>query len=1230
MTDHVFRGAARRALLASTALIALPAVAQAQVAPTGVENIAHGNPLLAISGLETIGQGERPVFADNIAQGVTLGALANLDEKVAQNRALPLSALQQENQPNIVIRQPGTSTTSLDTGTSVNGVGNMTIAYADGLGICTGTLINPRTVIFAAHCVNENGAGTGAQDPWQYGSAGGGIPIAFGFQANNLPAVRDWYLATTSTGAVNPNQFKTNTANFLYNVNQVVYNADSLKLGLAQNFIQADIAIATLDTPAANVPTWALLFSALPAPATISDTTGTGYHVTITGYGRSGTATTTTGDTVGIDYRRRIAENTIGILGSFNDRDTFLFGSTSNLPQNLYQLDMDDPRRGTATKSPYDFNLFKDNALPNEGTTAGGDSGGPLILDRAFAKQVVIGVLSGGSRFYGAQPFGSYGTESFYQPLYLFWDYIVANNPYRYAQTKAGDGLWTDASRWVTALDPNYQVIVNGQLANGVPTTTGAGIAGDANKFGKVCFETATVSDCQDIKTGIEYINGQPVAGTGNVASVSAEAIAARDAAIAESATTAAAPATASATGGGRGAGMSVEDIGQDGRTDASLLVGGENVAQAGDAIAAVTPTPAATPANGLPGATNFVPNNVDPNRVAKTAARYYDVSLTAAGTTTLNTAVTIDRFTVAGSTAKLAVTSGGSLTSLMGVTQVTGVVDNNGVINSRGDYMNLGGMITGTGRINAPFLTNVSGMIAPGTTGTIGTLTVGGNLVLASASTLLIDVGPNGTSDSVAVVRNGTTDGLANIGGRVGFAAVAGHTIRYNDVYTILTAAGGISGTFQAPAAISAILSPQFIYSTNAVQARIIAGTYASVVANTPIQTAFAGLLDRNRAANYGNLSGLYGILDIQNAATIQSTLEGLAPRTTPLKYGMGTVATENMSRFYRQHLAGIDASQPLSGTLTMTGQPLQFASLMASDLPTSQATASDTTSTTVREGVLPENVAVFIAGGYIDGDSRSLRDALPFGGRDNFDGFYVASGIEAKAGDNGVIGFGLSYTKLDGTTGGVAQTARGELYQGTLFVKAQSLTGQVLDAQVSGGVFQARTNRNVSIAGNASNLRSRDNALAISAEVGAAQMFDVGGFQIGPRIAGRINRIDFTPTLETGGNGALRFDRYQLASYQGRAGLQIAGGQVLKPFASAYFVHDFKDQPGVFTANFIGGTAPAGFRLSSQDQNWGEIAAGLSYSGERFELSLSADTTIERNDVRNQAYRGAVKFKF
>ncbi len=1187
----------RLGLLATTAVFALPGIAAAQDRPSGAENIAQSDGSYAIG-------------------NVPLLTLADLENKAQAGTAITREQI--ENQPQIVVRAPGTSTTSLDTA-NVNGVGNMVIDQQNGfLGVCTGTLINPRTVLFAAHCVNESAAGT-AKDPWSYGAAGGGTPISFGFAQDNGRNAALWYSPTVG-GRANPDLYKTSVSRFLYNVNQVVYNPDSLKLGLGLNFIQGDVAIATLDTPAANVPTWAILLSALPAPTTISDTAGTGYHVTLTGYGASGTAGTVTGDAIGVDFRRRVAENYIGLLGSFDDRDAFLFGSTDNLPQNLYQLDIDDPRRGTAAASPYDFNLFKDNALPNEGTTAGGDSGGPLILDRTFAKQVVIGVLSGGSRFFNATPFGAYGTQSFYQPLYLFWDYIAANNPYRYAQTKAGDGLWTDASHWVTALDPNYQIVQNGQLVNGVPTTTGAGIAGDANKFGQICDQEPTfgVDVCLDVKTGVYYVDGQPLSAntSASTATLTNDAVSTP---VADN--------------------KVAENVAQNGNVGVTKIDGAENVAQAGtDAVAqAVTATPSPTLANGLPGATNFIPNNIDPDRTTQRSARYYDVTLSASGTTTLASAVTIDKFTVAGSTAKLAVTSAGSLRSLMSISQVTGVVQNDGLISTSGDYFMLAGMLTGSGRINSPFFTSVSGMIAPGTTGTIGTLTFGGNGVLASGTSLLIDLGANGTSDKLAFVAttfasNGTTptNGIVNVGGRVGFAPVSGATIRSGDVYTIVTAQGGVTGAFSAASAFSAILSPTFVYSTNAVQVRIDAGLYANVVANTPIQSAYAGLLDRNRT-NYAALSDVYGVLDLQNASTIRSTLESWAPRTETLKTALGITATDNMSRFYRDHLAQLDARGGLGGTLAMIGKPVQLASLMASDMPGGQETMSDTAGTTIQEGVLPEDMSAYLAGGYIDGRSRSMPTATPFGGHDTFDGYFIAGGIEKQAGDNGVVGFSFSYTNTDGTTRGQAQAAKGELYQGTVYGKLQIESGLTLDTQFSAGAFVARTDRTVGLVGTPYRLRSTDNALTVVSEVGLGQTFDMSALKVAPRVSLRAAHIGFGKSIESGDGPALFIDRDSFDSLQGRAGLSLSGGAKLRPYASANYVHDFQSTPGVFGANFVGGIGPnALFALAGQDKNWGELSAGLTLAGDRIDLSIGADTTVARSDVSNQSYKGSIKFRF
>lgn len=150
MITTSIRGVARCALLATTALVALPGIAAAQDAPTGMINSAHGG------------------------GSASAGSIQD---------------------PSIVIAQPGTTTTDLDTG--VTGVGQMVIDQGNGfVGLCTGTLINPRAVIFAAHCVNENPAGNGFQDPWGYGAKQGGIPISFGFAANNIPALRAWLFAT--------------------------------------------------------------------------------------------------------------------------------------------------------------------------------------------------------------------------------------------------------------------------------------------------------------------------------------------------------------------------------------------------------------------------------------------------------------------------------------------------------------------------------------------------------------------------------------------------------------------------------------------------------------------------------------------------------------------------------------------------------------------------------------------------------------------------------------------------------------------------------------------------------------------------------------------------------------------------------------------------------------------------------------------------------------------------
>lgn len=1131
-----------------------------------------------------------------------------------------------------VVPNDGSSPTDIIDSEDVNGVGIM--YRADGF-VCTGTLVNPRTVIFAAHCVND------LTTP-DYGTVNGGVPVAFAFQNDARPGLINWL----------SNGFQTNTALSVYNVNNIAYNPDSLDPP-ALSFLYGDVAIATLDTPASDVPTWTMLFSALPAPASISDTTGTGYHVTVTGYGRSGSGTT--GSSYGIDFRRKVAENFLGMLGSLDDIDSFLFGSAGGYTQNLYQLDFDD----LEGENIFDFNVFKDDALPNEGITAGGDSGGPLILDQAFGEKTVIGVLSGGSRYFFGQEFSSYGGSSFYQPLYLFWDWIAANNPYRYATAKEGDGKWSDPSHWVTALDPNYRVIdSNGALVNGIPTTPGAGAFGEdsAQKFGQLCYQPnyEAVDVCYDVGTGDTYVDGVLVTDAGEPA---------------------AATTGGSTVANSRGRVEIAERSASS--NSATLLPGADNQAQEGDSEAPVLP--AASLANGLPGASGFVPNNIDPVASENIVGRYYDVTLASAGTTTLDIDATVDRFTIAGTGAKLNVTSAGSLTSLMDISHLAGAVNIDGAVTTRGDYMMLTGLLSGSGTLSTPYFTNVMGTIAPGGVGTIGTLNIEGNALLLSGSTLQIDLGANGVSDVLAVhateyveddsagegeggtgegsggegggndqataaaaqaTEGGAADaaatlavgdplnGIAALGGKVVFGAATGTRLRYGNSYAFLTAEGGVEGAFDTPVNLSAVLKPVLSYGANSVSVKIEAGLYADVV-NTasPVQRGFAQLLDQNRSL-YSKFSTLYGEADLLSVAGVQATFESMAPRTETLKTSMAEVLTDNMARFYRDRLSKVDGGA-MGGTLTMVGQPIQLAAASLSGMNLGMDLGAGGSETTTHENALPEDVSMFLAGGYLDGSSAPMRTALPMG-RDQFDGWYAALGVEKTVGDNAVIGLGLSYSEMDGKAR-TSDTGTAKLYQGTVY-GVWNLGSVALDGIVSAGALDLRTVRGFSVGATAYTLVGRDQSLALSGELGISTKLGGDALSITPRASMRGAYISWSNVAESGGDAGLMIDRKSANSLQGRVGATIKsemGG--IKPFLTVNYAHEFEKQPAFFTANLVGGTGPnVPFALGVTDKDWGEVGGGLTFTTGSVDISLSADTTLWRKDIKYQSYRASAKFRF
>jgi subtilase-type serine protease len=1043
--------------------------------------------------------------------------------------------------------------------TGVNGVGQMFVRgnpNTTGLSLCTGTLINPRTVIFAAHCVNTRPTGAYGPNGSPFGLHAGGTPIAFGFAADNLPGVRQWLGLASVAGGTDANpalRHATNEQRALYNVEQVWYDPRSLATG----FLEADVAIATLDTPAFQVPTWTLLFSPL--------TEGT--HSTIIGYGTNGTHSSAQGtgcpapfnacSPIGsIDFRRRAAENMLDVLGSLADRSNYLFGSASALQQSLYMQDFDSPG-GRAAFNPsagrFDFDLAQGGALAREGITAGGDSGGPLVVDQKFTnadgsfRPVVVGVLSGGSRFYNGQRFSTYGTSNFYQPLFLFWDAIVANNNYIYAGAKAGDGAWEDASRWVQLMDPNYAVERNGVLVNDLPDTPALGVSGNTPKFGTLCsFDLAKA--CTDLADDD----------------------------------------TATAPAAGSGAGL--------------IVPGG-------------------------PGSTDFVPNNVKANPSQGVRARYYDVTLSQLGTTSLSSDVTIDKLTIDGPS-KLDVKSAGSLRVLGDFEQWQGWVHVDGTLRAN-EALIATGFLSGSGTLRAPFVTVGKAVVAPGGVDNLGTLTIDGNLIMTSASALFVDAGRVG-ADQLSVTGILSLSDGTNPGASLVMNKAKGAAPRHGDSFTIANA-GSIQGTFGAIYSFQGVLRPELTYSETSIVANLRAGSLAQQIGQSgPIERAFATALDQLRSSSYNSLYGLYGSVDLMDGRTLARTLNGLAP---------AAVTSETLSLQDKQSKVMLDTiSNRLSslgtsgtrGTLSIVGSPEALIALTGSPnglgASLSRFGASQNLVSGQRSvGALPQNVSGFISGGISTRGSTFGNDSRELAGQRSWN---VGMGLEVEMSDRFTLGTAFGYADGYAAPGGEqaridTRVSQAAVYGSYRVGKTGYVAGIAAAERSRAGIDRQVATGDATFALTGATETARYSAMA---EAGV-NLAVARGLTLTPRAQLGYSSYQLSGFRENGGEVALQLDDVKLQRLEAKVGAKFAGSAALgkgwsfAPQLQADWVQNLSGSRDGMTVRFANAPgAVIALPLAAGDVSWAEVKGGMRLTNGKLELGAGIESSFGRSDLRDE----------
>jgi outer membrane autotransporter protein len=514
---------------------------------------------------------------------------------------------------------------------------------------------------------------------------------------------------------------------------------------------------------------------------------------------------------------------------------------------------------------------------------------------------------------------------------------------------------------------------------------------------------------------------------------------------------------------------------------------------------------------------------------------------------------------------------AGGSLTkvgtgtlTLTGANTYTGattvdagslIVD--GSIASAQTFVNAGGLLGGTGIIGGN-LTN-SGVVSPGSPGSVGKLTVNGNYTQTTGGTLRIEVASASQFDQLLV------GGHASLAGTLQLVRLNNFQLQVGDRVTFLTAQGGVSGNFstiQNPFLTNTLVKAEINIVGNSVQLEGTQESFTEVACN-PNTVAVGGAL--NSAVGDPRASGLIGFLNTQPVSKICGDLELISPEESAAIFNIGVslanVQTVNLARRMEDIRAG--SSGFSARGFSIDSRVPDFSPGLAG--PTGPEGKSGPS---VLQPTPQNRWGVFVTG---LGEFTSVDDTSIAPGY-NFSTGGLTFGVDYRVSPNFAIGLtgGYAHTNADLVNNGGL-----DVNGGTIGAYATGFAGGFYVDAAAFGVFNGYDSHRTALLGTASgNTDGQD----FNALVEAGYDWKRGGLTIGPLASFQYTYVGLDSFTEHGSLAPLNFNNQNAESTRTALGAKASydwhvGHVVVKPELRAAWQHEFGDTDYSIVSRFASG---------------------------------------------------------